>query len=60
VTAYALLADNTRSARIEVKDYSLMATILTGNLTTATAYTPLAVNLRKDHGVTVKVGRQDK
>lgn len=53
---HALCSNETGLARLTVEDNGLMTAIATGNLTTATTHTFLAVDLGIDNGITVKVG----
>ena len=56
VATHALCSNETGLARLTVEDNGLMTAIATGNLTTATTHTFLAVNLGIDNGIAVKVG----
>ena len=60
MTANTFCTVDVRLASVKVESDSLMTSIPTGEVAAATTDTPLTVNLGKNHGLAVKVGRQNK
>ena len=60
MTTNAFLADKMRLAGVVIESDGLMTTILTRDVTTATADAFLTVEQRENHRLTVKIGRQHK